>query len=140
MHVLIHTDGGARGNPGPAGAGVCIVDADTDEALHEAGYYLGETTNNVAEYTGLLRGLERSLELGATHVSVRSDSELMVRQINGQYKVKAPNLKPLFQDAMALLGRFEKWDVGHVRREGNKRADQLANAAMDAQTDVDYSG
>jgi len=140
VHVLIYTDGGARGNPGPAAAGVCILDADADRCLHEGGYYLGETTNNVAEYTGLLRALEKALELGATRVSVRSDSELMVRQINGQYKVKAQNLKPLFQDAVALLSRFERWAVEHVRREGNKRADQLANAAMDARMDVDYSG
>ena len=139
MHLVIHTDGGARGNPGPAAAGVSLTDARTGDAVYEAGYFLGQTTNNVAEYTGLIRGLEEAARLGATRVSVRSDSELMVRQINGQYRVKAPGLKPLHQDAMALLGRFGAWDVGHVRREGNQRADQLANAAMDAKTDVDYT-
>jgi ribonuclease HI len=139
MHLIIHTDGGARGNPGPAAAGVSIVDAATGDAVHEAGYFLGETTNNVAEYQGLLRGLARARELGATRVSVRSDSELMVRQIHGQYRVKSAALKPLFQGVMQHLRAVEQWDVEHVRRDGNKRADQLANAAMDAGMDIQYT-
>ena len=139
MHLIIHTDGGARGNPGPAAAGVCIVDAGTGDAIHEAGYYLGETTNNVAEYQGLLKALRKAQELGATRVSVRSDSELMVRQIHGQYRVKAEALKPLYQQVMALLSKLKQWEVAHVRREGNQRADQLANAAMDAGIDIRYT-
>lgn len=136
MHLILHTDGGARGNPGPAAAGICLTDADTGLPVHEAGFYLDHATNNVAEYTGMLRGLQHAVELGASRISVRSDSELMVRQINGQYRVKAAGLKPLYQDVMALLNRFESWDVQHVRREANRRADQLANAAMDAGTDI----
>jgi len=138
MHLIIHTDGGARGNPGPAAAGISIVDADSGDALHEAGYYLGETTNNVAEYQGLLRALNKAQELGATRISVRSDSELMVRQIHGQYRVKSDALKPLYQDVMKHLSEVKQWDVEHVRRDGNKRADQLANAAMDAGMDIQY--
>ncbi len=139
MHLIIYTDGGSRGNPGPAAAGVSIIDADTGDAVHEAGYHLGETTNNVAEYQGLLRGLTQAQALGATRVSVRSDSELMVRQINGQYRVKAEQLKPLHQEVMARLSKLGRWDVEHVRRDGNQRADQLANAAMDAGIDVQYT-
>jgi len=138
MHLIIHTDGGARGNPGPAAAGVSIVDAATGEAVHEAGYYLGETTNNVAEYQGLLRALAKAQQLGATRVSVRSDSQLMVRQIHGQYRVKSEALRPLFRDVIKHLQAMEAWDVEHVRRAGNQRADQLANAAMDAGMDVEY--
>ncbi len=110
-----------------------------DTYLHEAGYFLGEATNNVAEYQGLLRGLKVANELGATRILVVSDSELMVKQINGQYRVKAENLKPLYQQAVALLGRFGKWQMTHTRRENNKLADQLANRAMDAAADVSFS-
>lgn len=139
MHLTIHTDGGARGNPGPAAAGVTITDADSGDAVHEAGYFLDITTNNVAEYTGLVRGLEKAAELGADRVTVYSDSELMVRQIHGQYRVKSEGLKPLHRQVMTLLSGFEGWEINHVRRESNQRADQLANAAMDAETDVDYT-
>ena len=139
MHCTIHIDGGARGNPGPAGVGVVVQDTANDTYLHEAGYFLGEATNNVAEYQGLLKGLEVAKELGATRILVVSDSELMVKQLNGQYRVKAENLKPLYQRAVALLGGFGKWQMTHTRRENNKLADQLANRAMDAASDVSFS-
>ncbi len=136
MHCTIHIDGGARGNPGPAAAGVVIVDADNDQPLLEAGYFLGKTTNNVAEYNGLLRALDAAADLGAGRIDIHSDSELMVRQIHGEYRVKSPDLKPLFQQAVQRLAGFDNWTLTHVRREKNKRADQLANIAMDAQADT----
>jgi ribonuclease HI len=136
MPHTLHIDGGARGNPGPAGVGVVIHNADQSEPVFEAGYYLGETTNNVAEYQGLIRGLEQALERGINDIQVISDSELVVKQIHRKYRVKAANLKPLFETATQLLGRFENWDVTHTRRENNKRADELANLAMDARADV----
>jgi ribonuclease HI len=136
MQALIHIDGGARGNPGPAAAGVCITTPDGTEALHEAGYWLGRLTNNEAEYQGLLHALEAAKELGFETIHVRSDSELMVKQIQGEYRVKAANLKPLFATARARLDHFREWSIEHVRREKNKRADQLANLAMDAESDV----
>lgn len=136
MEALIHIDGGSRGNPGPAAAGVSITTPDGKDALFEAGYWLGHHTNNVAEYQGLLKALEAALKLGLEQIRIHSDSELMVKQINGQYRVKAPNLKPLHQDAKVSLGRFTKWSIQHVYRDANKRADQLANMAMDAQDNV----
>ncbi len=140
MKLVIHIDGGSRGNPGPAAAGVVIADADTQQPLHEAGYHLGQTTNNVAEYMGLIKALDVVEQIGTaneiTGVAIISDSQLMVRQINGQYKVKNANLKPLFQDAQKRLQKLTAWQIGHVKRELNKRADELANQAMDAGRDV----
>ena len=135
MKVTMHIDGGARGNPGNAGAGIVLRDADGGPLL-EAGYYLGHQTNNVAEYTALLKGLEAAKRAGATVLSIFSDSELLVRQINGEYRVRNPALKDLFDDAFSRLRSFEKWEVRHVRREQNARADELANLAMDAGADV----
>lgn len=129
--LFLATDGAARGNPGPAGIGVCIRDAK-GEVVAEIAEYLGETTNNQAEYRALLAGLERAIALNASEIEVRADSELMVRQINGQYKVKHPDLKPLFEQAKALLTKFSKSTVCHVRREENRDADALANQAIDA--------
>ena len=136
MQCLIHIDGGARGNPGPAAAGVTITTPDGTEPLYEAGHWLGETTNNVAEYQGLLHALTAASRVGCTHLSIRSDSELMVKQITGEYRVKAANLKPLYQQAVRALTGFTGWEIKHVRRAGNKRADQLANMAMDSGADV----
>ncbi|MFN3167138.1 MAG: ribonuclease HI family protein [Phycisphaeraceae bacterium] len=136
MQALIHIDGGARGNPGPAAAGVCITTPDGSEALHEAGYWLGNLTNNEAEYQGLLHALKQAQTLNFDAIHIRSDSELMVKQIKGEYRVKAANLKPLFAEARDLLHGFPQWTIEHVRREKNKRADQLANLAMDAKRDV----
>ncbi|MFP4144860.1 MAG: ribonuclease HI family protein [Phycisphaeraceae bacterium] len=140
MNVLIHTDGGSRGNPGPAGAGIVICRAEDKQPLLEAGYFLGRATNNAAEYQALIVALERAMELGATNVAVRCDSELLTRQIHGQYRVKSADLKPLFERARELLGRFEGWDVRHVRRRFNARADELANLAMDEGRDVVATG
>ena len=135
MHCILHIDGGARGNPGPAGVGIVLAD-DDGTPLHEAGYFLGKTTNNVAEYHGLLRGIECARKLGADRLTIRSDSELMVRQLHGEYRVKAAALKPLFQEAKENLATFGEWSIEHVYREQNTRADELANAAMDAGADI----
>ena len=131
MHVILYTDGGARGNPGPAGAGVHITDKN-GEVLFRGGYFLGHATNNVAEYQGMILGLERAEKLGATAVTLRSDSELIVKQLKGEYKVKNANLKPLYERVTGLLGSFEQTDVAHVYRQDNKEADQLVNEALDA--------
>lgn len=136
MDCLIHIDGGARGNPGPAAAGVTLTTPDGSEPLFEAGYWLGEATNNVAEYQGLLHALKAAEAIGCTGLTIRSDSELMVKQVRGEYRVKAANLKPLYQQAIKRLAGFDRWEIGHVRRAGNARADQLANQAMDARADV----
>ena len=124
-------DGGARGNPGPAAIGAVVSDADGGELLAE-GRYIGESTNNVAEYKGLLLGLELARSLGATEVEVINDSELVARQIGGQYKVKNASLKPLFDEAMAALRGFDAWSVRNVPRAQNARADELVNEALDA--------
>lgn len=135
MKLVIHIDGGARGNPGPAGAGV-VIHNDEGAAQLEAGFFLGRMTNNVAEYTALLKALEASHRLSAEQLLIHSDSELLVKQINGEYRVKNPGLQTLFDEAMSRLKKFSKWTVRHVRREGNARADELANLAMDAGEDV----
>jgi ribonuclease HI len=124
-------DGGARGNPGPAAIGAVVSDADGGELLAE-GRYIGESTNNVAEYKGLLLGLELARSLGATEVEVINDSELVARQIGGQYKVKNASLKPLFDEAMTALRGFDAWSVRNVPRAENARADELVNEALDA--------
>jgi len=129
MNCILYTDGGARGNPGPAGAGVVIFAADGETAVFEAGYYLGETTNNVAEYTGLLRGLKAATRLGFQSIEVRTDSQLMARQLLGEYR-------PLYQEAIQGLEAFDQYEINHVLRNKNKVADQLANRAMDAKRDV----
>ncbi len=139
MQLSIHIDGGSRGNPGPAAAGIVIVDPRNGRALRELGVFLGQATNNAAEYRGLLRALEEAIALGATDLAIHSDSELMVRQIHGQYRVKSDELRPLFQQALTLLRQVSKWTLTHVRREKNQRADQLVNAALDAGMDVDYT-
>lgn len=135
QHCVIHIDGGARGNPGPAGAGVVIAD-DDGTPMHEAGYFLGRATNNVAEYQGLVRALEQAAAMGVRRLTLRSDSQLLVRQLTGEYRVKSAELRPLFERVQSLLRRFEGWSIEHVPREGNTRADALANRAMDAQADV----
>jgi ribonuclease HI len=129
--LVVHVDGGARGNPGPAAAAAVISRPD-GEVLDEAAEVLGEATNNVAEYRGLLLGLRRARELGATEVEVVNDSELVARQITGSYKVKHAAMKPLHAEAMALLGGFDAWSVRSVPRAQNARADALVNAALDA--------
>jgi ribonuclease HI len=127
---LVMVDGAARGNPGQAGCGAAICD-ENGAVVKELSRYLGHTTNNVAEYEGLLMGLEALLQLGQKKVVVQSDSELLVRQLNGQYRVKDEKLKLLFERAMALLRQFESYRILHVRREMNKLADRLANQGID---------
>jgi ribonuclease HI len=128
---LVHyTDGASRGNPGDAGAGVLICDAEGN-VLDEVSVYLGRTTNNVAEYRALILGLDRARRLGARSVRVVSDSELMVRQMNGLYRVRNPGIAPLYERARALAGAFETFRIEHVLRGRNARADELANRGID---------
>ncbi len=132
--VILRTDGGSRGNPGPAGVGfVIMVDGET---VCRAGAYVGIATNNVAEYTALVWGLENLMALGHRSVEVEADSELVVKQLLGAYKVKNPGLKPLFRRVMDLLGSLDGFTVRHIRRELNAEADALANEAMDMRTTV----
>ena len=131
MRVVVHVDGGARGNPGPAAAGA-VVSTPEGEVLDEATELLGVATNNVAEYRGLLLGLARARALGATEVEVVNDSELIAKQVNGQYKVKHAAMRPLYLEAMEALRGFEKWSIRSVRRELNADADALVNQALDA--------
>jgi ribonuclease HI len=130
VKVVVNVDGGARGNPGPA-AIAAVASTPAGEALAERNAYIGEATNNVAEYRALLLGLELARELEASEVEVVNDSELVARQIGGEYKVKHAGLKPLFADAMRALRGFDRWAVRAVRREENTRADELVNAALD---------
>lgn len=130
MSVVLRTDGGSRGNPGPAGAGF-VIERDGD-ILCRGGRFLGDTTNNVAEYEALIWGLENVSAMGFADVVVYADSELLVRQVNGQYRVKNEGLKPLFLRALELLRSFASYRVAHVRREQNAAADAMANEAMDS--------
>ena len=132
MKVLLHVDGGARGNPGPAAIGV-VVSSPDGEVLEEIGEPIGVATNNVAEYRALLRGLERAHALGATEVEIVNDSELVARQLTGDYKVKHPAMKPLHAEAIAALRGFDRWRVRSVPRAQNARADALVNQALDAE-------
>jgi len=130
LHLIINTDGAARGNPGPAGAGalLCTTDGKKCAAVSR---YLGEATNNQAEYHALRLALEEALKLGARTLDIRADSELMVKQINGEYKVKNEGIRPIFREVVAMLAKFDDWTIGHVRREKNGDADKLANQAID---------
>ena len=129
-YLVAYVDGGSRGNPGPAGYGVFIQDAQK-KPVAELSEYLGIKTNNFAEYSGLLAAMRYAREQGHIALEIVSDSELMVRQLNGIYKVKNEGLKPLYQQAMAMKRDFDWFKVRHVRREFNKEADRLANEAMD---------
>ncbi|HEX8051707.1 MAG TPA: ribonuclease HI family protein [Thermoleophilaceae bacterium] len=128
--VVVHVDGGSRGNPGPSAVAAVASSPDGDPLL-ERSRYIGETTNNVAEYKAVQLGLELARELGASAVEVVNDSQLIARQIGGQYKVKHAGLKPLFLETMRALREFDKWSVRDVRREHNKRADELVNEELD---------
>ena len=132
MKAVLHVDGGARGNPGPAAIGVVIAGPD-GQVLEELGETIGFATNNVAEYRGLLRGLERARALGASEVDIINDSELVARQVTGAYKVKHPAMKPLHAQAMAALRGFDQWRIRSVPRAENARADELVNEALDAE-------
>ena len=130
LSLTLQSDGGSRGNPGPAGAGAVLYD-DQGVEMAALSRYLGRTTNNEAEYQALLMGLAEAKRLGAVRLTVKMDSELIVRQLEGQYRVKAPGLKPMYAEAKRLLRGFSSVTIQHVRREFNKRADELANQAMD---------
>ncbi|CAN5164888.1 hypothetical protein BH11PLA2_BH11PLA2_42970 [soil metagenome] len=128
--ATIHIDGAARGNPGPAAYAVVIQ--KVGEPAIEVAATMGHATNNVAEYTALVKALEKAAELGLKRLDIFSDSELLVKQMNGEYRVKHPDLLPLFQAASALQRKFDNVSISHVRREMNKRADQLGNEVLDA--------
>ncbi len=128
--VTVYSDGAARGNPGPAGAGVRIEDA-RGRRVSEAARYLGEATNNVAEYRALILGLELARELGASEVELRADSELIIRQMTGEYRVRNVRLQELHRQAQALEQAFRSVGYVHIRREQNRAADRLANLAID---------
>ena len=130
-HLVINTDGGARGNPGPAGIGL-VIKNEAGELLYSYGGYIGETTNNVAEYSALIKALEESVNLGGTSLLIQMDSELIVKQMQGVYKIKQPTLQELATKVLALLKKFESYNFVHVRREFNKEADALVNQALDA--------
>jgi ribonuclease HI len=131
VRVVVHVDGGARGNPGPAAA-AAVVSGPDGTVIDEASVLLGSVTNNVAEYRGLLLGLERARAAGATEVEVVNDSELVAHQVNGRYRVKHADMKPLHAAALAALGAFERWTVRSVPRAQNAQADALVNQALDA--------
>jgi ribonuclease HI len=131
LKLVVHVDGGARGNPGPAAA-ASVVSTPDGEVVDEASEVLGTATNNVAEYRGLLLGLRRARDLGATEVEVVNDSELVAKQLNGVYKVKHPAMKPLFLQSLEALRGFDRWTVRSVPRAQNAHADALVNAALDA--------
>jgi len=130
MRVVVHVDGGSRGNPGPAAA-AAVVASPEGEVLDEAAVTLGRATNNVAEYRGLLLGIERARALGATEAEFVNDSELIAHQVNGRYKVKHADMKPLHAQALEALGAFQRWSLRPVRREHNADADALVNQALD---------
>jgi ribonuclease HI len=131
----LRTDGGARGNPGPAGAGFVLEDA-TGSVVRSGGRFLGTRTNNVAEYEALVWGLETALDEGVRGLCIRADSELVVKQVCGLYRVKNEGLRPLHARAMSLLTSFASYEIRHVRREENAAADALANMAMDERRTV----
>lgn len=132
--LTINVDGGARGNPGPAAIGVVVRDG-SGEVLEELGERIGEATNNVAEYKALLRGIELAAEQGGTELELIGDSELVVRQVEGKYKVKNAGIKPLHAEVKKALGGFDSWSIRHVRRAENSDADRLVNAALDGALD-----
>jgi tryptophan 2,3-dioxygenase/ribonuclease HI len=141
LKLVVHVDGGSRGNPGPAAAAAVVSTPDGD-VLDEASVTLGETTNNVAEYRSLLLGLERAGERGATEVEVVNDSELVAKQVNGEYRVKSAELAALHEQARNALERFERWSIRSVPRAQNAAADALVNRALDdsPQEGTEYAG
>jgi len=131
LKLIANVDGGARGNPGPAAIGVVLRNED-GAVIADAAEPIGNATNNVAEYRALIRGIELAAQHGATELQLYGDSELVVKQIRGEYKVKDAGLKPLHAEARAALSAFVKWSFDHVRREQNADADALVNQALDA--------
>ena len=134
--IIAHIDGASRGNPGPAAAGFILTDS-TGTQLQAKAHVLGKTTNNVAEYTSLIKALEAARQIGAEKLTVFSDSELLVKQIRGKYRVRSEQIRPLFQQAVDMLGRFKDWKVRHITRENNREADGLVNQALNLGRDVE---
>lgn len=128
---MVHVDGGARGNPGPAAIGVVVRDS-SGRVLEELAEPIGTATNNVAEYRALLRGIDRARKHGASELELVNDSELIARQLTGAYKVKHPAMRPLHGEALAALRAFDRWEIRSVPRAENARADALVNEALDA--------
>ena len=137
MHVIVEFDGGSRGNPGPAAFGVVVRSADDGTPLVTCGRFIGTATNNVAEWRGLIFGLEQARTLGAREVTVRGDSQLVIRQMTGEYRVKQEHLKPLHAEATRSAGSFARVRYLHNTRNHNELADKLANLAMNRRGDVD---
>jgi ribonuclease HI len=133
VRLRVNVDGGSRGNPGPAAVGVVVRD-ESGEVIADAAEPIGNATNNVAEYRALIRGVELAAEHGATSLELLGDSELVVKQVRGEYRVKDANLKPLHAQARQALSAFSEWSFDHVRREQNAEADALVNQALDAHT------
>lgn len=136
--LVVYADGGSRGNPGPAAIGALVVDPTTPEAppLETVSEAIGVATNNVAEYRALIAGLEAARRQGADAIEVRADSQLVIRQLQGRYKVKNEGLRPYYQEAKGLLAGFDSVKLVHVPREQNVEADALANAALDAEAEA----
>lgn len=132
MRLTVHVDGGARGNPGPAAIAAVVSDED-GEIVYEAHETIGRATNNVAEYRALIFGIEKAAELGADELELVGDSELVVKQVRGEYRVKDAGLKPLHSAAQKALANFSEWQIRHVKREMNSEADALVNQALDAE-------
>jgi ribonuclease HI len=130
--VTVNVDGGARGNPGPAAIGVVLRNGD-GSVVEEVGETIGEATNNVAEYKALLRGIELAAAQGAEELELVGDSELVVRQVEGRYKVKNAGMKELHAEVKRALGNFDSWSIRHVRRAENSDADRLVNEALDGE-------
>jgi ribonuclease HI len=128
--IRVYSDGAARGNPGPAGAGAVLVEPN-GRVVERLGKFLGVQTNNYAEYMGLLLGLKRAKEMGIQEVEVFADSELMIRQLGGRYQVKSPSLRPLYEEVLELLNEFRRFKLVHVPREMNAAADEMSNKAID---------
>lgn len=133
--ITLQFDGGSRGNPGPAGVGV-VLSAQDGTPLVTLGRFIGRATNNVAEYTGLITAMEQAKQLGARKIVIRGDSELIIKQMKGEYRVKNPDLKVLYDKAQTLIRQFDQAKIEHNYRESNELADKLANLAMDRRRDV----
>jgi formyltetrahydrofolate-dependent phosphoribosylglycinamide formyltransferase len=134
--TIAYIDGGSRGNPGPAAAAFILTDS-AGTRLQGKAFFIGQTTNNVAEYTSMLKALEAAKQIGVKQLTILSDSELLVRQINGQYRVKSDQIRPLFQQTIDLLGQFENCKIQHIPREKNKEANKLVNQALNLERNVE---
>src|SRR5688572_2929403 len=137
--LTLEFDGGSRGNPGPAGIGV-VVRSEDGTPLVTLGRFIGRATNNVAEYTALITALQKAKDLGGSRVYIRGDSELIIKQIKGEYRVKSPDMKPLYEEVMSLLRQFREFKIDHNYRHKNALADKLANLAMDRKGEVSDAG